>query len=150
MLLLDAKTPAKRRFCGLGEVYQTGRPPRALARLAATALRTASRRPGSSIPAASEAAAEASSGLGAGAGAGASSGAGGAGTGPGANRTDGGVASPRPAASFARISPSIRPSSNAQVDETVVTWSVPSRARRCGQAERAIAAPTASGQARVT
>ncbi len=39
----------------------------------------------------------------------------------------------------------MRPSSKAQVEDTVVTWSVPSRAMRCGHAARAIAAPTADG-----
>ena len=60
------------------------------------------------------------------------------------------MASPTSARSFPRTSSSIRPSSKAQVEDTVVTWSVPSRAMRCGHAARAIAGPTASGQARVT
>ncbi len=116
----------------------------------AAARHTASRSSGSSIPAVIAAASASSSGVGDGAvGVGPSSSPG-DGTGPGAKRSEGGVASPTEAQSFARTSSSMRPSSKAQVEETVVTWSVPSRATRCGHAARAIADPTAEGQARVT
>jgi hypothetical protein len=44
------------------------------------------------------------------------------------------------------ISVPLWPSSNAQTESAVLTWSVPSRAMRAGQALRAIAAPTVSDQ----
>ena len=144
--LLKRKMPAKQGFCGLGEVYQTARSARAAARLAAAARRTASRSSGSSIAALSEAARASSSGVGRSDAAAARARPRPA-TGPGPARSAAPAGWRRRArrGACARISSSMRPSSNAQVEDTVVTWSVPSRATRCGHAARAIAGPDRVG-----
>src|SRR5581483_2451973 len=129
--------PAKQPFCRLQKVYQTGRLAALRARLKLTAFCTVWRRFSSWIDAAISAARRRSSSLGAGGGSGASAAAT-VGNGPGANRS---FATPRRSVSSAAR----WPSSNAQTESRVATWSVPSRPMRAGHALRAISAPAAAG-----
>src|SRR5438552_3171724 len=132
------KMPAKPPFCRLLKVYQTGRSEARRARPKLTAFCTLSRRFSSSIDAAISAARRRSSAVGAAAVFSADT-ASPEGSGPAAKRTFG---TPRRSA----ISAARCPSSNAQTESAVATCKVPSRAIRAGQALRAIAAPTTSGQ----
>src|SRR5438874_5670370 len=132
------KMPAKQPFCRLLKVYQTGRSEACRASPKLTAFCTLSRRFSSSIDAAISAARRRSSAVGAAAVFSADT-ASPEGSGPGAKRT---LGTPRRSA----ISAARCPSSNAQTESAVATCRVPSRAIRAGQALRAIAAPTTSGQ----
>src|SRR5919198_550436 len=129
--------PAKRRFCEARKVYQIGWSARPRARLKLTAFCTLSRRFLSPIDEAIARARSASSGVtSSGGGAGSSAACG---SGPGAKRSLG-------TPSAAAISAPRWPSSYAQTESAVFTWTVPSLAIRAGHALRAIAGPTASGQ----
>src|SRR6478672_1666618 len=124
--------PAKRGFCEAREVYQIGRVPRPFARPKLTAFCTLLRSFSSVTVEAIARARSSSCGEASIRVETAASSA--DGSGPGAKRR-------RWAISGARW-----PSSKAQTESAVCTWTVPSREMRAGQALRAIAAPTTSGQ----